>query len=863
MNCFTPATPSIRSVSSPYAGRSAWKSTSGQQRDPSATHSASRIIAGIVTSSMTLQPGAVLRHYEIRGLLGKGGMGEVWLAFDTRLKREIAIKVLPATISPNPERLRRFQQEAESVARLNHPEIVTLYSVEEEHGIHFLTMELVRGSGLDTLLTPEGLPLDDVLHIGIAVASALAAAHDKQVVHRDLKPANIIVGGRNEVKVLDFGLAKLTDAERPFEESAATAVKTPVTLEGTVMGTVAYMSPEQARGKPVDHRTDLFSMGVVLYELITGRRPFHGETSADTTSAILRETAPLVSDVKPGVPRELARIVARCLEKDPERRLGSARDLRNELQAIAEERRNGAGLAKTVVAKKARFVWTASVAIAAAIVMGLAIVRSGSKIGSPPVVPPQTARGTPASPSAADPRSIAVLPFADLSPRKDQEYFSDGISEEVLNLLARIPELRVTSRGSSFSVRTASRSTREIATTLQVAYLLDGSVRTSANRVRITARLIDASSDTEVWSQTWDRSLSDVFAIQDEIAKDVTGQLRVSLLGDAPRARKTTPAAYASYLQALKRQSKRTAADLKAAAVLLLRTVDIDPRYAPAWSALADNYLDQANVGALPPEEGRTRAREMSLRALEVDPLFAEAHARLAMITMPEDAAAAARHLERGLSVEPSNAALRTAAVALLRNLGRLGEALRVGELAVREDPLNPARMNNYALVLRDAGRLDESTAIFRRAIELAPHRGVTRGALAKVLLLKGDAHAALETAQEEPTETFRTMSFAMAQYAIGRRAESDHSLALLKAKYAKEAAFNIAEIHAFRGERDQAFEWLDHAVESDDTGLQVLATNPFLKSLRSDPRWLPLLKRCGRDPDALARIEFKMPAGR
>ena len=798
---------------------------------------------------MTLQPGAVLRHYEIRGLLGKGGMGEVWRAYDTRLKREIAIKVLPAAMSSSAERLNRFQREAESVARLSHPNIVTIYSVEEEQGVHFLTMELVNGRSLDTLVTGDGLPVDEVLRIGIAVASALTAAHDKQVIHRDLKPANILIGDDNVVKVLDFGLAKLTDRE-PLEESAATAVKSPVTVEGTVMGTVAYMSPEQARGRSVDQRTDLFSFGIVLFELMTGRRPFRGETSADVSSAILRETPPLVSDVKSGVPRDLARVIARCLEKDPDRRASSARDVRNELQSIGTEQ-------PRMASRHLAWIGLAAVVAIAAAVM---ILRPNEKVVSRPVAAAQITGAAPSS-DAFDPSSIAVLPFADLSPAKDQQYFSDGIAEEVLNLLVRIPELRVTSRSSAFALKAKGAEVHEIARTLRVAHILDGSVRTAGNRMRITARLIDTSSDSEVWSQTWDRELSDVFAIQDEIASDVASQLKVSLLGAAPRARKTSAEAYAAYLQGLQRQQTRTADDLSASQKLLRRAVEIDPRYAPAWAALSNTYLDQANLGAITPDEGRRLARDAALRALDADPLYGEAHARLAMILMHDDLAAAARQIERGFAVEPANPALRTAAIGLLRNLGRLDEAIRLSEESIREDPLNQAKITAYALTLRDAGRLDEARALLDGVLERNPRRGVTRGALAKVLLLKGDSRGALAVVEQEPTETFRLIGLAMAQYALGQKDESNRSLATLTTKYADGAAFNIAEIHAFQGNRDQAFAWLDKAVETHDTGLQAIATNPFLKPLHSDPRWQSLLKRIGRDPQTLAKIAFSVPA--
>jgi serine/threonine protein kinase len=400
--------------------------------------------------------GQRLGAYQLSSRIGVGGMGEVYRAHDPRLGREIAIKVLPAALAADRERLHRFEQEARAAAALSHPNIVTIHSVEEANGIRFLTMELVEGQPLSDLIPPGGLPLDRLLGVAIPLADALAAAHAKGITHRDLKPANVMVGADRRVTVLDFGLAKLHESS-PAAGCVTALPTVDMTGEGRIVGTVSYMSPEQAEGKPIDHRSDLFSLGVILYELATGRRPFTGETSVSIISSILKDTPHSITDLKATLPRELGRIVRRALTKDRERRYQTAKDLRNELEDLKQE------------------------------------IESGPV--APHIAPRSVERAA----------SIAVLPFTDMSEPKDQDWFCDGIAEEILNALTPLNGLRVAARTSAFSFKGKSDDLRTIGERLNVTTVLEGSVRRAGDRVRITVQLSDVQNGFQLWSERYDR----------------------------------------------------------------------------------------------------------------------------------------------------------------------------------------------------------------------------------------------------------------------------------------------------------------------------------------------------------------------
>jgi TolB-like protein len=456
--------------------------------------------------------------------------------------------------------------------------------------------------------------------------------------------------------------------------------------------------------------------------------------------------------------------------------------------------------------------------------------------------------------------TIAVLPFVNMSSDKEQEYFSDGISEELLNLLAKIPQLQVTARTSSFSFKGKEIAIPEIARTLNVAHVLEGSVRKSGNAVRITAQLIRAGTDAHLWSQTYDRKLDDIFAVQDEIAADVVKQLKLTLLGEAPKVRTTNPEAYALYLQALQLGRQGNAAAFQQSDALYRKVLAIDPRYAPAWAGLSRNLSNEANQGLLPNKEGYTQAREMAMNALAIDPDYAPARAGLAYVAASEnDLAGAAQHLERALELDPADLDVLRGSAILHASLGHLDGALALAEAVVRRDPVNVTALYNQGLYQRLAGRFDAALASYRTVLSLAPARGGGHAQCSTLLLQKGDAPAALAEIELETNDVWKTLVLPMAYYALGRKADSDAALAALIAKYEKDAPYNIAFVYAFRGEADKAFEWLDKAVEYGDPGLAEIVAENLFDKIRADPRWVPFLRKIGKAPEQLAKIEFKV----
>lgn len=462
--------------------------------------------------------------------------------------------------------------------------------------------------------------------------------------------------------------------------------------------------------------------------------------------------------------------------------------------------------------------------------------------------------------SAGD-KSIAVLPFVNMSPDKDQEYFADGIAEELLNLLAKVPELRVIARTSSFSFKGQNLNVPEIARRLSVAHVLEGSVRKSGNHVRVTAQLIDARSDKHLWSGTYDRPLDNIFAVQDEIAADVVSQLKVKLLGDVPKARTTDPEAYAFYLQAVQLGRLRTVEAYQQSDALYRQVLAIDPRYAPAWSGLSSNFANKVNLGLMSGREGNTKAREAAMQALAIDERYAPAHARLGLIAMygDNDLAAAARHIERARALDPAGLGVLNSAALLLVSLGRLDEARALAEDVVRRDPVSVSALFNMGLYQRYAGQLDAAAATYRTVLSLVPNRGNAHAELGNVLLLQGDAKGALAEIEQETSASWKMYGLPMAYHALGRTAESDAALAALIAKYEKDAPYNIAYVHAFRGDAEQAFAWLDKAAEYGDSGLADIVSENLFDRVRADPRWLPFLRRIGKAPDQLAAVKFDL----
>src|SRR5438477_1660064 len=458
-------------------------------------------------------------------------------------------------------------------------------------------------------------------------------------------------------------------------------------------------------------------------------------------------------------------------------------------------------------------------------------------------------------------KSIAVLPFVNMSDDKANEYFSDGISEELLSLLSKVPQLQVAARTSSFSFKGKQVEISEIARKLHVANVLEGSVRKSGDQLRITAQLVRASEGYHLWSETYDRKLDDIFKIQDEIAGEVVKQLKVRLLGVAPTVRQTDPKAYTLYLQAVQLGRQFTPEAFTQSDALYRQVLKIDPRYAPAWSGIARNFQNKADVGLLSNSEGYARAREAEEKASAIDPNYAPAHACLGFIAMTtNDLVSAAKHFKRALALDPSDLSVLRDSAEFLQSLGRVQEALALQEAVVRRDPVNMITLHDLGWDQRCTGQFDAALASFRSVLSLSPGRAQAHYQICVTMLLKGDAPAALAEIEQEKSEVSRLIGLPMVYHALGRNTESDAALATLIAKFEKDWSANIAVVYAFRGDADKAFEWLDKAEQYEDPGLSQILAEKLLDNIHSDPRWLPFLRKIGKAPDQLAKIEFKMP---
>jgi serine/threonine protein kinase/tetratricopeptide (TPR) repeat protein len=772
-------------------------------------------------------------------------MGVVYEAEDLELQRRVAVKFLPEERTKTPAALERFKREARAASALNHPHICTVYDVGSHEGQPFLVMERLAGQTLRHAIEEGPLPADRVLALGEQIADALDAAHRAGIVHRDVKPANLFLTERGEAKVLDFGLAKVdvaTEGDR-LGSQAPTEARDLLTADGTTVGTVAYMSPEQARGEGIDARSDLFSLGVVLYEMLTGRLPFEGESQAEMFASILRSDPAPPSRFGRALPAGLERVVLKALEKDKALRYQTAAELRGDLLRV---RRDSGGPARPARGPRRG----ARLAVAAATVVAVAAIGYVA-----------TRRHAPAPTGAAPGRSIAVLPFVNMSSDPEQEFFSDGISEELLNLLAKIPELRVAARTSSFSFKGQKLEIPEIARRLKVAHVLEGSVRRSGNTVRVSVQLVKGADGYHLWSETYDRTMSDIFAIQDEIAATVVKQLKLELLGAAPTVAKTDPRAYALVMQARQLARQIDRAGLARSNALYEQALALDPRYAAAWVGQAANHINEAIVGLQPADEAYRLARESVERALAIDPDQARAHALLGSIAMghDRDLAAAARHLEKALSLQPADLAVVGPAASLLKSLGRLDEAIALQEYMASRDPVDPIGHGNLGYSYLYAGRLDDAIASFRTALRLSPDFIDAHCAVAAALLLKGDPRAALREAAQEPSVPLRLAGLAMAHHALGHRTESDAALNELTDKHEEGWAYNVAYVLAYRNEPDRTFEWLAKAVRYGDSGLVSLPIDPLFASVRHDPRWLPFLESIGKSPRQLEAVSFKV----
>lgn len=798
-------------------------------------------------------------------MLGKGGMGEVYLAYDEQLDRRIAIKVLPQDMARDPEHVARFIREAKAIAALNHPNIVTIHTVEEADGLHFLTMELIEGESLQKQITLAGLPLKEVLRIGIDLADALAAAHENGIVHRDVKPSNLMTAVDGRVKVLDFGLAKPLSLpfEAPASSNAATVDTMPwqktLTTPGLVIGTVPYMSPEQVCGGPVDHRTDIYSMGVVLYEMIAGDHPFQGESQAEIISSILRDDPPPIKG-RTDLPPPMSEVVNRCMEKNPQDRFQSAGEVSLELRRLLkeldfQEQRETEGISKNRILRLfGRSKWRGSPLRLAAFAGSLLILAVVLWL----ILAPRSPRYDAKAPIAEDTHSIAVLPFVNMSSDKEQEYFSDGLTEELLNYLTHIPDLKVAGRTSSFMFKNKNEDVRSIGKKLHVANILEGSVRKSGNTLRITAQLLKAEDGFHLWSQTYDRTVDDIFAIQDEIAGSVTKELQAKFFSAGGRISAPNTKAYDLLLQARFVLQNRTAQNVQRARKMIEEALVLSPSYAPAWAEMGlVNVRESALAVTLEgTRESLLRAKEALTKALELDPESPVALSRLANVEQSLwEFAESQRTIERALKTSTKNAIVMGNAALIFLYLGKVNESIALLEKCLEVEPLSLNVYSNLANAYFIAGRVREGEKLLRKALEIEPNHGSSHLMLGNIHLLRGEVKKAeMEYSLYDKLigggEFSRLSSDAILRYATGDTATAEALTVEFEKKFGTDNPSACAEIRAFQGNPDAAFAWLQKALIERDPALPAIKVDFYMRSLHRDPRWKILLEKIGLPAD-------------
>jgi serine/threonine protein kinase/Tfp pilus assembly protein PilF len=761
-----------------------------------------------------------ISHYRIVKPLGAGGMGEVYLAEDTRLGRQVALKFLPASYQYDPDRRARFLKEARAASALRSPNIAAIYDIGLHDGASFIAMEYVEGETITRRLERGPIAIKDVMEIARQVADALDEAHQMGIVHRDIKSSNLMVTERGLVKVLDFGLAKMIDTQSNLDDDVQpTVMLGQQTSLGAVIGTVWYMSPEQALGKDVDSRSDIFSLGIVIYEMLTGRLPFEGESATAIIDRIVHQEPPALARFNYNVPAELERITRKCLEKDRERRYQSARDLLTDLRNLQRDAESGA-LSTSQIQRQT-----------------------------------QAGRGSRAR-KAID--SLAILPFANASNEPDTDYLSDGITESIINNLSQLPKLRVMARSTVFRYKGREIDPREVGRDLSVRAVLTGRLLQRGELLVIKAELVDAADGSQLWGEQYNRQMADIFTIEEEISKEISETLRLKLSG-AQKKRLTkrhteNTQAYHLYLKGRFHWNKRIEEELRKGIQYFEQAIAVDADYALAYAGLADSYNILVSYSALAPKEAFPKSKMAAGRALEIDERLSEAHASMAFVRFgfDWDFVEAEREFKRAIELTPGYAAAHLWYAIYLAAMGRLDEAETEINRAQELDPLSLPIMTNVGWIDHLSRRYDRAIEAYKKALEMEPNFILARRRLGHTYEQKAMFDEAIAEFQRTlavfagDTESIAALGHAYA--ASGREREAYaiiERLTELGTQRYIPSYFN-ARIHTALGQKDQAFEWLEKAYEERYGFLVYLNVEPSFDPLRQDPRFKELAHRVG-----------------